>query len=496
MSLDDIRNERVRKLEILKQKGIEPYPVSVARDFSVEEVIKNFQKLSKRKKPFFVVGRIMAMRMHGGAGFFNINDGSTSLTTGGSTIQAYIKKDDIGAEQFNLFNDTVDIGDFVELKGTLFTTKTKEKTLKVSKWRIIAKSLRPLPEKWHGLQDVEERFRKRYLDLLMNKEVKERFLLRSKIIEETRSFYNKKGYIEVEVPILQPLAGGATAAPFVTHHNALDADFYLSIAQELYLKQLLIGGFTKVYAIGKVFRNEGIDVTHNPEFTMLESQDVYSDAKGQRVLMERLFKILVKKIFKKTYIKFDGQKIDFSKKFATIPYLDLFKRYALINDIESVNRNDLALKAKQFGVKVDDIDAKEKIMDAIYKKICRPKIIQPTFIVDYPTETNPFAKRNPDKPGFVDRFQLIIAGLEIVNAFSELNDPVDQRERFLEQDRKRKTGDVEISPSDEQYLEAMEYGMPPNGGIGIGIDRVIMLLTNTYNIREVILFPILKPKNL
>lgn len=476
MSLEEIRNERLRKLEILKEKGIEPFPVSVERDFSVEEVLKNFGKLSKRKKPFFVVGRIMAMRMHGSAGFFNIYDGSAS-------IQAYIKKDDVGLEQFDLFNNTIDIGDFIEIKGTLFITKTKEKTLKVSKWRIIAKSLRPLPEKWHGLQDIEERFRKRYLDLLMNDGVKEKFLLRSKIISEIRNFLDKESFMEVETPILQPLAGGALAEPFKTHHNALNIDLYLRVAPELYLKKLLIGGFNKVYELGKNFRNEGIDITHNPEFTMVEVYEAYQDAEGLRKFIEKMTKTLVKKISKKNL-----------KKFNTISYFDILRRFALITDIEKASRDNLALKAQQFGIKVETFESKEKIMDNIFKKICRPKIIQPTFVIDYPAGSSPLAKRKEGNREMIDRFQLIIEGIEVVNGFSELNDSIDQKNRFIEQDKARERGEKEVSPSDEDYLEAMEYGMPPASGFGIGIDRMVILLTNTHNIREVILFPILKPK--
>jgi lysyl-tRNA synthetase class 2 len=487
MSLEDIRNKRLKKLSLLKGKGVDVFPISVRRDFSVSEALKNFSKLSKKKKSSFLAGRITAVRGHGGAVFFDVNDGSAS-------IQAFLKKDEAGEKEFALFRDAIDIGDFVEIRGTFFLTQKKEKTLKVSKWAVIAKSLRPLPEKWHGLTDTEERFRRRYLDLLMSNETKQRFLLRSRIISEIRNFYDKSGYTEVEAPVLQPLAGGATAAPFVTHHNALNTDLYLSIAQELYLKELLVGGFEKVYAIGKIFRNEGIDVTHNPEFTMLESQEAYSDASRQMIFIENLFKTLVKKIFRKNYLEFKGEKIDFSRKFAIVSYLGLFKKYVLISEAETMKKDDWMLKAKQFGVKTDGLETKEKIMDAIYKKICRPKLIQPTFIVDYPAETSPFAKSNPQKKEFVDRFQLVINGLEIVNAFSELNDPIEQKERFLEQDKKKKAGDAEVSPSDDQYLEAMEYGMPPNGGIGIGIDRVVMLFTNSYNIREVILFPVLRPK--
>jgi len=478
MSLEDIRNERMRKFEILKEKEIEPYPISLSRDFAISELLDNFPKLSKRKKPFFAVGRIMAIRSHGGSIFFDINDGS-------GRMQAYIKKDDVGEEQFSLFTETIDIGDFVELKGVLFKTKKKEKTIKVSQWKIIAKSLRPLPGQWYGLQDVEERFRKRYLDLLMNEGIKEKFLLRSKIISETRSFLDREGFVEVETPMLQHLAGGALAEPFKTHHNALDIDLYLRVAPELSLKKLLIGGFDKIYEMGKSFRNEGIDATHNPEFTMIEIYQAYQDAGNLRAFMEKLIKNLAKKA---------GKNKEINKKFAVVPYFDMLKKFTLIINPEKASREDWALRAKQLGIVVENFETKEKIMDNIFKKICRPKIIQPTFVINYPTGSSPLAKRKKGDRELIDRFQLVIEGMEIANGFSELNDPIDQKERFAEQDKAREKGEKEISPSDKDYLEAMEYGMPPASGLGIGIDRLVMLLTNTHNIREVILFPTLRPK--
>ncbi|HEY4510206.1 MAG TPA: lysine--tRNA ligase [Candidatus Paceibacterota bacterium] len=486
-SFEEIRDERVKKLKTLEGQGINPFPISTERDYSINEVKKNFSKLAKRKKPLTIVGRTLSLREHGGSVFLDIFDSSQ--------IQAYLKRDKVGDGAFKLFMGTVDVGDFLELRGNLFLTRRGEQTLNVSFWKIIAKSLRPLPEKWHGLQDIEERFRKRYLDLLMNKEVRDRFAARSQIIKEIRVFFDRHGYIEVETPILQTLPGGATAEPFVTHHNALNQNFYLRIAQELYLKKLLVGGLERVYEIGRIFRNEGIDTTHNPEFTMLESQEAYADAKSQMEFIEDLMKYIVKKIFGKTKIIRGGETIDFSKKFSVIPFLEFLKRHALIPKPETATKKELSDKAAQLGIKVYEGDAPEKIMDNIYKKICRPKLVQPTFIIDYPVAFNPFAKRKEDNPTLIDRFQLVVGGIEIVNAFSELNNPVDQKERYLEQDKKREGGEHEISPSDEDYLEAMEYGMPPNGGIGIGIDRLVMFLTDTKNIKEVILFPTLKPKS-
>lgn len=489
-SLEEIRNIRLEKLQKLEEKGINAFPTTTKRDFELSEVVKNFNKLSKaKKKEYYLVGRVMSLRPQGGLVFFHFSDGTEKF-------QALVKKGEkISDADFDLLNETLDIGDFVEVKGSLFVTKRNEKTVQVSKWRMLAKGLRPLPEKWHGLQDVEERFRRRYLDTLMSEEVKQRFILRIKMIQEIRNFYNDKGFLEVEVPQLQPLAGGATAKPFVTHHNALDMDFYLPIAQELYLKEMLGGGFTKVYEIGRRFRNEGIDTTHNPEFTMLESNEAYADAQDQRDFIEELFKYVVKKLFGKSKIVYDEQTIDFSKKFAVVTFYDLLRRHALIPNPETLTREDAAIRAQQLGVKVEPEEALEKIMDNIYKKTARPKLVQPTFIVDYPVAMNPFAKRKEDDPTLIDRFQLVVGGVELVNAFSETNNPLDQKARYLEEEKKGKKGESEISPSDEVYLEAMEYGMPPNGGIGIGIDRLAMLLTDVKNIKEVILFPTLKPKD-
>ena len=487
MSFEEIRQGRIKKLNELKKTGREPFPAEVPEVLFLKEIQNSFNKLKAGKKTLWAVGRLMARREHGGSLFADLYDGTAKM-------QIYLKKDELSEEPFEIFKNQIDIGDFILVAGKPFLTKKKEKTLAVSAWRILGKSLRPLPEKWHGLQDAEERFRRRYLDLLMNSETRERFLTRSKIIGETRNFLEENGYLEVETPILQPLAGGAAAAPFKTSHQALGIDLFLRIAPELYLKRLLAGGFNKVYELGKNFRNEGIDAAHNPEFTMLEFYEAYSDAKKQRVFTEKMIKHLAKKILKKNYLEYNGIKIYFSKKFSVISYFDLLKRYALILNPKLASKDDLTLIAKRLGVEVADFDGKEKIMDNIYKKICRPRLIQPTFIVDYPVEFSPFAKVNPENPRFIDRFQLVIGGLELVNAFSELNDPLEQRERFLEQDRKRKEGEADVSPSDEEYLEAMEYGMPPAGGVGVGLDRLTMLFTGVQNIREVILFPVLRPK--
>src|SRR3989338_6932772 len=485
-SLDEIRATRLAKLKLLKERGVNPYPTETARQESLASVEENFAKLSK-KKSLTIAGRVMALRGQGGIVFFDLFDGT-------GRFQGLLKKDEVAKEIFDLWSEIVDIGDFVEGTGSLFVTKREEKTLNTVSWKMLSKSLRPLPEKWHGLTDVEERFRRRYLDLLMNEDVRKRFVLRSKLVTELRNFYNKEGFIEVETPRLQVVAGGATAEPFSTHYNALDIELYLTIAQELYLKKLLAGGYNKVYEIGRKFRNEGIDVMHNPEFTMLESNEAYSSALGQREFIERLFKHLSVKLFDGPTFIYDNQTIDVKPAFAVMTFYQALERYALTAHPAEISEEALALKAAQLGVDTGSITTRDKVLDAIYKKMVRPKLIQPTFIIDYPVEFNPFAKRKEENPALIDRFQLIIGGLELVNAFSELNNPIDQTERYEEQDEKKREGEGEISPSDREYVEAMEYGMPPNGGIGIGIDRLAMLFTDVKNIREVILFPPLRPK--
>ncbi|MBU1091977.1 lysine--tRNA ligase [Patescibacteria group bacterium] len=498
MSLEEIKKVRIKKLEKVEEKE-SAYPASVFRDFSLAEVVENFSKLSKSRKKISLVGRIFSIRSHGGMIFCDFKDGSFSEKNGQTvSLQAYLKKDVSGEDAFSLFEDTVDVGDFVEFEGSLFKTKRGERSIKVLLWRIVSKGLRPLPEKWHGLSDIEERFRKRYLDLLMSDEVRLRFSLRSKIIAEIRSFLNKQGFLEVETPMLQPLAGGALAEPFKTHHNALDLDLFLRIAPELYLKRLLIGGFEKVYELGRNFRNEGIDATHNPEFTMLEFYQAYKDANFARSLVEDLFNVIVKKIFSKKFFKYGEHQISFSKKFGVMSFFDVLERHALLNNPREATRDDFKLKAQQFGIDVSEADSKGKIADNIFKKICRSKIIQPTFITDHPLSISPLAKRkvgpSVGEADLADRFQLIAGGLELVNGFSELNDPREQEERFEKQQELRKAGDKEASEFDESFVEAMEYGMPPAVGVGIGIDRLVMFLLDVPNIREVVLFPTLRNK--
>lgn len=486
-SFEELRSERLKKLTRLRGQSLDPYPISVKIDHSLGEINRLFGKLKARKKLITAAGRVLSLRGQGGLTFFDFSDGTGQL-------QALLKRDEIAPADLNLFESTVDRGDFLELSGNLFLAKSQTKTLLVKKWRMIGKSLRPLPDKWHGLIDVEERFRRRYLDSLLDQEIRQRFVLRSQIVSALRRFLDDAGYLEVETPMLQPVPGGASAEPFKTHHAALDLDLYLRISPELYLKELLIGGFPKVYELSRCFRNEGIDVTHHPEFTMLEFYEAYSEAEKQRQFVERLIKNLARQFAKDSVFNYSGERIDCRRQFKVLSYYDLFKRYALIADPATATVKDLALKAAQFAIEAPAGANREKLFDLIYKKLCRPKIVQPTFIIDYPKNYLPLAKEKSGAPELVDAFQLVIGGLEIAKAFSELNDPMEQRARFLAEEKHRQAGDAEAQPLDESYIEALEYGLPPAGGVGLGVDRLVMLFSDTPNIREVIYFPTLRPK--
>ena len=491
-SLEELREERLKKLSLLTERGVPAYPAKTRRDTEVRDAIASFDEPQKKNAVLILAGRVRTLRKQGALVFFNFDDGT-------GIFQGLIKKDEIGDDQFSLFDETVDGGDFVEVAGALFLTKRGEKTLAVREWRMLAKALRPLPDKWHGLADVEERYRKRYLDLLMSPEVKEKFLLRSRIIAFLRAQLDGAGYIEVETPVLQPLYGGASAEPFTTHHNALDVDLYLRISDELYLKRLLIGGIPKVYEFCRDFRNEGIDATHNPEFTQLEFYESFSDAEKQMQFVEGLFCQLGENVLDGPSITHDGKEISLCGTFPRISYYETFVRFAEVAHAETASAEELLKIARDTGAEVGEGEnlpgrqaGRTKILDAIFKKLVRPKLIQPTFIVDYPAEMLPLAKNKTEK--IVDAFQLYAGGLELVKAFSEQNDPFAQREKFLAQEERGKKGESEIQHLDEDFLEAIEHGMPPAGGVGIGIDRLMMLLTDTKNIREVILFPTLRPK--
>ncbi|MEK7084989.1 MAG: lysine--tRNA ligase, partial [Patescibacteria group bacterium] len=472
----------------LRERQVNPYPDRASFSCAPIAVIRaSFKKLSERGSAVGIQGRILAKREHGGAVFIDV-------AGGGSTLQVFLAKDKLGEGMFNLFMAAADIGDFIAVGGKPFYTKREEMTIEAAKWEMLAKSLRPLPEKWHGLQDVEERFRKRYLDILMNPEVRARFELRARLVAELRTTLVKEGYIEVETPILQPLYGGALAEPFLTHHRALEMDMYLRVAPELYLKRLLVAGFEKIYEIGKNFRNEGIDATHNPEFTTIELYAAYMNAASLRDFIAGVLHNLIKKVTGTAEFEFEGHKIAFPKKISTIPFWTVLERHALIPRAELLSLEELSLRARQFGLSPEPHEIKEKIANEIFSKICRPKMIQPTYVVDYPVAISPLAKNIPGKPDVVDRFQLIVGGIEVVNAFSELNDPREQRSRFEFQEGLREGADKEAHPMDEDFVEALEYGMPPAAGLAVSIDRITMLLTNTRNIKEVIIFPTLKRK--
>jgi len=485
-TIDEIRKIRLKKLEAIQKAGILTYPEETKRTHKIKEALKNFNTISRLKKEITLAGRIKAQRVHGGSTFLNIEDGSGSL-------QAYLRKDRIGERGYKFFLDNFDIGDFIEIRGILFKTKKGEKTIDAADFKMLAKSLLPLPEKWHGLKDIEERFRKRYLDLIFNPEVKKKFEIRSQIIKEIREFLGKEGFLEVETPILQPIYGGAKAKPFKTHLNALDMDLYLRISPELYLKRLLVGGFEKIYEIGRVFRNEGVDKAHNPDFTMLEFYWAYADYKELMKLTEKMFEAIIKKIFDKLEIEYEGKKVDFKTPWPRVEFNQLLRKYTKIN-LEEINLESLRKEAQKMGIEIEEGEGKAEIADKIYKKFCRPKIWQPTFVISHPLGAFPLAKTLTDNPKKLANFQLVVADWELVNAFSELNDPIEQRRRFEEQEKFFKQGLEEAQRMDEDFIEALEYGMPPAAGFGLGIDRLVSLLTNSHSLREVILFPTMRPK--
>lgn len=486
-TIDEIRKARVGKVRKIKSRGDLAYPAETRRTHTAAEALVDFAKLSKAKREIFLVGRIRAIRGHGGSTFLNVEDGS-------GNIQAYLKKDRVGEKAYETFLNVFDIGDFVQLRGTLFKTKKGEKTLEVADYRMLAKSLLPLPEKWHGLQDEEERFRKRYLDLIFDKEVREKFEKRAEIIKALRSFLDSEGFLEVETPVLQNIYGGADAKPFVAHLNAFDLDMYLRISLELPLKRLIVGGFEKVYEIGRVFRNEGVDRQHNPDFTMLELYWAYADYKDMMKLTEKMFSYVLKQVHGKNTVEYESKEINFRAPWPRIEYRDLIKNYTKL-DIETLNRDALAKKAEKLGLSVESAWGKGKIIDEIYKKYCRPKIWSPTFVTHHPSEMYPLAKARAENRTEAETFQVLVGGgWELVKAYSEQNDPIVQRRAFEQQESLFRKGLEDAQRMDTDFVEALEYGMPPTAGFGMGIDRLAALLTNTHSLREVILFPTMKPK--
>lgn len=480
MSSEKIKNDRLKKLQALRAAGLNPYPSQTSRlRQDIILVLENFDNLTKTKKEIVLAGRLRLIREHGGSTFVDLEDTS-------GKIQLYFKKDQLGDKNYNFFINNFDIGDFIEATGELFQTQKGEKTLLIKKFSVLAKALNQLPDKWHGLADIEERFRRRYLDLLMNREVRQRFRARADTIKNLRLFLDSRGFMEVETPILQSQPGGALAKPFKTHLNALDLDLYLRVAPELYLKRLLIGGFDKVYELGRCFRNEGMDKSHNPDFTMLEFYWAYVDTTQLMELTEELFEFLVPEM----EIEYQKNKINFAAPFKRISLPDLILENFMV-DIKKAAPETLKKVLEKAGQKPDEDLPGCKLIDELFK-IIRPKIIQPTFVTNYPLEMSPLAKRSESDPDQADRFQLVVGGMELINAYSELNDPQEQAQRMKEQEKQR--GEQEIQRYDQDFIEALEYGMPPAAGFGLGVDRLVMLLTDAPTAKEVILFPEMRKK--
>ena len=486
MPLDEITARRQRLADIRKQ-GIDPYPSSARRTHEVREVLEEFENLLEKKAKIIICGRAMTIRRHGGATFITVRDN-------GYNLQVYCKRDIVGSADYKLIGE-YDLGDFLEIAGTLFVTHKGESTLLADgPLRLLAKALRPLPEKWHGLSDVETRYRKRYLDLLMNSETRIIQLARSNIIKALRDYLDSQGFIEVETPILQSIPGGASARPFITHLNALDIDLYLRVAPELYLKRLLIGGFTKIYEVARCFRNEGIDHAHNPEFTQIELYQAYVDYSYLMNLVEELMSALIMKISGKLELTYDGQLINFKRPYAVMEWLPTLEK-AMGETIGPLSDDKLRILFIENGIEIEEFDSRGTMLDKAYKKFVRPFIVQPTFLINHPVCLSPLAKRSGNNSDSAERFQLVVGGgVELVNGFSELNDPIDQRSRLEEQERLRQAGDEEAQRIDDDFLEALEYGMPPAAGLGMGIDRLAALLTGNHSLKEVIMFPTMRPK--
>lgn len=483
-NLSDVLRIRRQKLADLQKSGKNPFTI-VKYDVTdhVADIKENFESYENRDVS--IAGRIMSRRDMGKANFIDIADGS-------GRIQVYIRIDDIGEEAFEEYRKW-DIGDIIGLKGFVFRTRRGEISIHAKSLVLLSKSLLPLPEKWHGLKDQDLRYRQRYVDLIVNPQVKDTFVKRSQIISEIRNYLNSKSFLEVETPILQNMAGGANARPFITHHNSLNIELYLRISLELHLKRLIVGGFERVYEIGRVFRNEGMDTRHNPEFTLLELYQAYTDYNGMMDLTEDLIRTVAKKVLGKTVIQYGDIEIDLEKPFARLSMAQAVKDACGV-DFYAIRDDETAKAlAKEHNIEFQPDHRKGDILNLFFEKYVEENLIQPTFIMNHPVEISPLAKRMPENPDYTERFELFILGREHANAFSELNDPLDQRKRFEEQALRKAKGDEEANDIDEDFLTALEYGMPPTGGLGIGIDRLVMLLTDSPSIRDVLLFPTMKP---
>lgn len=484
-SQDSIRDARVQKLQVLEQKNINAYPATSKRDTVCRDAQEKFKEIGEEKE-ITLAGRVKLFRLHGGSSFATIDDGT-------GVFQLFFSKKDVGDSFKNL--KQVDLGDFIEATGKLFVTKRGQESLFVSSFTMLSKALLPLPEKFHGLKDVDERFRHRELDLISNEKSKERFMLRSKVIREMRNFLEDENFIEVETPILQVIPGGASAKPFMTHHNTLDIDMYLRIAPELYLKRLIVGGFEKVYEIGRQFRNEGMSPQHNPEFTSCEFYWAYQDYEKLMEFTEQMITEILKKTVGKLTISYQGKELDFTAPYPRYRFHEIIEEKTGVNILELKDEKKLRKAIEAKGFKTDPHAGYAKMIDDFYKDAVRPNLIQPAFIIDHPIELEPLAKKHRDNPELVERFQLLVHGFEILKAYSELNDPIDQLERFKQQEELKERGDDEAQSIDSDFIKALEHGMPPTAGWGMGVDRFVALLADAPSLREVILFPTMKPKS-
>lgn len=487
--MNDQMRVRREKMEAIREEGIDPFGKRFERTSNSQELHEKYddntkEELHEMELTASVAGRMMTKRGKGKAGFAHLQDRE-------GQIQIYVRKDEVGDENYEVFK-RADLGDFFGVTGEVMKTNTGEVSIKAKKITLLTKSLRPMPEKYHGLTNVEQRYRQRYLDLISNRESFDRFMKRSQIISQIRRYLDGLGYIEVETPVLHNEAGGATARPFITHHNALDIDLYLRIALELHLKRLIVGGMEKVYEIGRVFRNEGIDTTHNPEFTMMEVYTAYTDYQDIMNLTEGIIRDAAKNVLGETTITYDGAEIDLGSEFKRIHMVDAVKEQTGVDFWKEMSIEEARAFAKEHNVEINDNMEVGHILNEFFETFVEDTLEQPTFVYGHPVEVSPLAKKNDEDPRFTDRFELFIVGREFANAFTELNDPIDQRARFEAQEKEKEQGNDEAHGVDEDFLEALEYGMPPTGGLGIGIDRLVMLLTDVQSIRDVLLFPTMR----
>jgi len=481
-----LRRDKTDKLERLRADGVDPYPYCFERDAAAGDCLANADEWVEAARPVAIAGRLMSQRVMGKTSFGHLEDRS-------GRIQLFLRRDELGDEVYKRFTKLIEAGDHLGARGVLFRTRTGELSLRVSEFTLLAKAMQAMPEKYHGLQDPELRARQRYLDLAANSDVRQHFERRSRILRRIRDFFHAQDFVEVETPVLQPIYGGASARPFVTEHNALDSTLYLRIADELYLKRLIVGGMERVFEIGKIFRNEGMDRTHNPEFTMLEAYAAYWDYHDMMGFVEKLYFGLVKELHGGSTLSYAGQEIDFTPPWPRLDYYEGLERYAG-RDLRGASEAELFACAEEHGIEIEGERERGQLLDAIASKLVESQLVQPTFLTDHPKEISPLAKDHRDKPGQVERFEPFIAGVELGNAFSELNDPEEQRRRFEAQMGLRARGDEEAQVLDEDFLRALEVGMPPTAGLGIGIDRLVMLLTDTHHIRDVLLFPMMRPE--